>query len=75
MSITTSEIIAAQNTDDFCQTAFATMQQAKLLFFKDHDGTILGLNLSIPELDHIVSQKRLPTSLAPHPSFEDGWSH
>lgn len=32
--VTISEIIAVQNTDDFCQTVFTTMHQAKSFFFE-----------------------------------------
>lgn len=34
LPVTISEIIAAQKTDDFCKTVFATICQAKSFFFE-----------------------------------------
>lgn len=63
MPVTLSEIIAAQKTDDFCQTVIATMGHAKSFFFEGEDGVLRLLHPSIPELEQIVVPETLPPCL------------
>lgn len=48
MPITISEIIAAEKTDDFCRTVFATMGSANSFFLEGKDGVHRLYNHSIP---------------------------
>lgn len=50
-----------QKTDDFCQTVFSTMHQAKYLYFEGEDCVLRRMHPSSLELEQIV----IPESLRP----------
>lgn len=62
--VTISEIIPTQNIEDFCQTFFATMAQAKTFFFEGEDGVLRRRKPPITELEQIIVQEmRFPRLL------------
>lgn len=57
MPVSLSDIIVAQKTEDFLQTVFSMIGNAKPFVFEGEDGAQLSRRSSIPELEHIVFPK------------------